>query len=406
MLPSSERLKHPDEWVGEELCGKWRIEELVGVGGMASVYAATAWDGSRVAIKLLHTYYADDDDVRMRFLREGYAANRVKHPAVISASADGVTPCGLPFLVLDLLDGVGLDAVQDELGTLPSERVLRIADQVLDALAAAHDIGILHRDLKPDNLVIDDQDNVSLVDFGIAYLDDRGPGPRMTVQGCPMGTPGFMAPEQARGEWDEVDATTDLWALGATMFTLLTGREVFMGPPNMVLVASMTRRAPPIQEVMPEVPRAVAAIIDRALAFSREERWQSARIMQLAVRQALGIATSRKNPTLAPVAGVRTPHRTRASWKPFVAAAAGAMAIALAGSTDYLRPHLGELPRVRPVLAATLEAITSAARASESEPAAPCDTASGQIAPEPASCRPSPDACRQPCPARDSSPHR
>jgi serine/threonine-protein kinase len=349
MLPSSERLRHPDDWVGEELCGKWRIDELIGVGGMAAVYAATARDGTRVAIKLLHAYFADDDDMRRRFLREGYAANRVKHPAVVSAHADGVAPGDLAFLVLELLEGAPLDELVDDEGRLPTDRVLRIADQVLDALAAAHDEGVLHRDLKPENLIVDGDDVVRLVDFGIAYLDDQGPGPRMTVQGYAMGTPGFMAPEQARGDWDEVDGTTDLWSLGATMFALITGHDVFMGSPNQVLVASMTKEAPPIHDLAPDLPAEVAAIIDRSLAFEQGDRWPNARAMQRAVRHALGLRAANVS-TLAPVTAAERP-RTSTSWQPLLVAGVGALTIALAGATEYQHASTSGRGRLAPAAA-------------------------------------------------------
>lgn len=404
MLPSSERLRNPEDWLGQELSGKWRLDELLGVGGMAAVYAATERTGKRVAVKLLHAYYADDADVRRRFLREGYAANRVKHPAVISAQADGVAAGGLPFLVLELIAGCPLDRVMDEELTLAPRRVLHIVDQVLDALIAAHAEGVVHRDLKPDNLIVDELDTVCVVDFGIAYLDDTGPDPRMTVQGCAMGTPAFMAPEQARGDWDAVGETTDLWSLGATMFALLTGRDVFIGTPHAVLVATVTRPAPPIRQVMPEVPPAVAAIVDRALAFEPARRWQSARAMQLAVREVLASEPASNNvPTLVPVAGPR-PRRRRGGWQPFLVAAAGALTITLAGSGDYLARRVAAVPRVEPALAAAVEAVIAEAPAWGSEPALPCDTASDRNEPEPASCRRSRDACHPPCPARDSSP--
>lgn len=407
MLPSSERLRNLEDWVGQELSGKWRLDELLGVGGMAAVYGATERTGKRVAVKLLHAYYADDEEVRRRFLREGYAANRVKHPAVISAQADGVAEGGLPFLVLELIAGCPLDRVMDEERTLTPRRVLHIADQVLDALIAAHAEGVVHRDLKPDNLIVDELDTVCVVDFGIAYLDDTGPGPRMTMQGCAMGTPAYMAPEQARGDWDAVGETTDLWSLGATMFALLTGRDVFIGTPNAVLVATVTRAAPPVRQIAPDVPPAVAAIVDRALAFEPAGRWQSARAMQLAVREVLASEPASNNvPTLVPVAGPRPARRRHDGWQPAAVAAAGALTIALAGSGDYLAARFAGVAQAETGIAAAAAAITEGARAWGSGRAAPCDSASDRSGPERASCRPSPDGSPPPCPARDSSPPR
>ncbi len=407
MLPSSERQRHPEDWIGTELCGKWRLDELLGVGGMAAVYAATERTGKRVAVKLLHAYFVDDPGVRRRFLREGYAANRVKHPAVISARADGVAEGGVPFLVLDLFDGQPLDHVIDQERRLPPRRVLHIAEQVLDALIAAHAEGVLHRDLKPDNLILDEDDTVRVVDFGIAYLEDTGPGPRMTVQGCAMGTPGFMAPEQASGDWDAVNETTDLWALGATMFTLLTGRDVFIGGPNAVLLATVTRRAPALRTLAPDVPPSVAAIVDRALAFEPEERWQSAQAMQLAVRSVLAAGRDPNDvPTLVPVAKTAGQSRRGDGLWSVLVAATGALTIGLAGSTDYLDAQTTSVLALTPILNGTLDVVTQGARGSGSEPAPACGTASDRSAPGSASCRPSPDACPPPSPARGSSPHR
>ncbi len=402
MLPSSDRARNPEDWVGVELCGKWRLEELIGVGGMATVFAATDRSGTRVAVKLLHAYYANDEDVRRRFLREGYAANRVKHPAVVSARADGIEAGGLPFLVLELLDGVALDRVIEREGPLDPGRVLDIADQVLDALSAAHAQGVVHRDLKPDNLIVGSDGAICVVDFGIAYLESQGPGPRMTVQGYAMGTPSFMAPEQARGDIDAVGERTDIWSLGATMFSLLTGRDVFIGSPQAVLVATVTRQAPPVRSLAPKVPPAIAAIVDRALAFDPSERWQSARGMQLAIA---GLRAKHHHdvPTLVPVAATCGDSRHPLRWQSWVAAAAGAVAISLAGATDYLSVQLGAVPVVKPVLATTVEVIISEARASESESAAPCGTACDRNASESASCLPSHDACPLPAPAHDSS---
>ncbi|HSQ52774.1 MAG TPA: protein kinase [Nitrospiraceae bacterium] len=362
---------------------------------MAAVYAATARDGGRVAIKLLHGYWAQDAEVRRRFLREGYAANRVKHPAVISALDDGVTDCGLPFLVLELLDGESLEAVLAREGRLTPVRVLVIADQVLEGLTAAHAIGVLHRDLKPDNFVIDRTGAVRIMDFGIAFMDDVGPDTRITVHGCAMGTPGFMAPEQARGDWDRVDERTDLWSLGATMFALLSGRDVFVGTNQQVLVATLTWPAPRIRELCPHVPPGLAAIIDRALAFMPQKRFASTREMHAAVRKELAhLRPTRECPTLSPVA--RAGRATRPNeWQPTVVAACGAIAIALVAATQPFSP-----PAVR------AQVIKAAAPAWESAPAQSCKTASGQREPSPGSYRPLADACRPRDRDRATSPPR
>jgi eukaryotic-like serine/threonine-protein kinase len=289
------RLKDPDDWLGEELCGKWTLEQVIGLGGMAAVYAATESDGRRVAIKLMHRNMAGDDSVRQRFLREGYAANRVKHPAVISAFADGVAADGSPFLVMELVEGRGLDEILDEDGPFDADEVLELADQILDALAAAHERNILHRDLKPENLLLCDDGSVKLLDFGIARMNDIR-DPRLTQTGRFMGTPWFMAPEQARGDWDNVDERTDIWGIGATMFALITGREVHVGTNvNDVLVSVITKPPPKVRDVAPHVSAGLAAIVDGALFFDKQQRWPSARAMQRAVRRLKGMTSGRSD---------------------------------------------------------------------------------------------------------------
>jgi len=346
---ASERMRHPDDWIGEKLHGKWRLDELLGVGGVASVYAATDRHGRRVAVKLMHPHWADEPTVRERFVREGYAANRVKHPAVISAFADGVTDEGLPFLVLELMEGRSLETELMVHGPMPVDQVLDIADQVLDALGSAHELGILHRDLKPDNLLLLHDGSIRLLDFGIARMrDPKSDDPRLTVNGRAMGTPGFMSPEQARGDWDQVDERTDVWSVGATMFALLTGREVHQAQmQHELLVAAMTQPAPKIQELVPEVPDRVAMVIDRALAFRPEDRWGTAAEMQRNVQTAMALVGSSFRddapPTLRPVstnpqAPNPQPARNLASpgrvsgWRGTIVAAAGIAAVAALGT--------------------------------------------------------------------------
>jgi len=308
------KIKHPEERVGDTLLGKWRLDELLGIGAMAVVFSATHRNGKRVAIKMLHQHLMEDSVIVQRFLREGYAANLVGHPAVVSALDDNLTEDGCPFLVLDLIEGRPLDLVLAERGSLPCGEVLAIADQVLDALVAAHDKGVLHRDLKPENLVLTTEGTVRILDFGIARIDSANPqDPRLTVPGRALGTPGFMAPEQAQGFWDRVDARTDLWSLGATMFALLTGREPHAGgKAHELLIAAMTKPAQPINELLPDLPDAVASLVDRALAFEPGKRFPSARVMQEWVRDAHQLLPS-PTPSSSATADLSAPSRSDAT---------------------------------------------------------------------------------------------
>ena len=156
-------------------------------------------------------------------------------------------------------------------------------------LAAAHAKGIVHRDLKPENVFLTRTGQVKLLDFGIARLRELSTISTATKAGATLGTPAFMSPEQARGLWDEVESRSDIWACGATMFQLLSARWVHEGrTPNEQLLSAMTKTAPPCASVAPSVCAAVAQVVDRALAFDRDERWPDARGMQAAIRHAYG----------------------------------------------------------------------------------------------------------------------
>ena len=266
---------------------KWRLDRLIGTGGMAAVYAATHRNGKRVAIKMLHEEHARNMDVRTRFLREGYLANAVDHDGVVSIVDDDVTEDGAIFLVMELLEGETLERRWERKAKrLPVVEVLSIANELLDVLAAAHGKELVHRDIKPENVFLTREGKVKILDFGIARLRQLS-NPSTTQSGTTMGTPAFMSPEQARGRWDEVDERSDVWAVGATMFTLLTGRFVHQaGTPNEQLLAAMTSVAPPIGSILPELAPDVASVIDRALAQRVDERWESARAMQAAIHAA------------------------------------------------------------------------------------------------------------------------
>jgi eukaryotic-like serine/threonine-protein kinase len=275
--------------VGQTLRGKWRLDALIGVGGMAAVYAATHRNGSRAAVKILHAELSTSPEVRGRFTREGHLANAVGHEGAVKVLDDDEADDGSLYLVTELLDGETLEERRLRFdGHLQEDDVLSVADQLLDVLAAAHGKGIVHRDLKPENIFLTRAGQVKVLDFGIARLRELSTGSSTaTKTGSAMGTPAFMAPEQARGLWGEVDGRSDLWAVGATLFTLLSGHLVHDGrTPNEVLLSAMTKPAPPLASVAPGVGPAVAHLVDRALAFDKAKRWPSAARMQDAVRHA------------------------------------------------------------------------------------------------------------------------
>src|SRR5688572_2184628 len=269
--------------VGSVIRAKWRLDSVIGIGGMACVYAATHRNQSRVAIKMLHPEVALDADVTARFLREGYVANAVRHPGTVKVLDDDLTEDGAPFLVMELLDGETLDARLARLGTLPVHEVAAIGAQLLDVLAAAHERDIVHRDLKPENLFLTRDGVLKVLDFGIARLREPHSGSG-TRAGSVLGTPAFMAPEQALGRWGEVDGRTDIWAVGATLFTLLSGRHVHQADTVQAeLVQAATRPAPALQSIVPDAPSDFASVVDRALRFEMDGRFRDARSMHAAL---------------------------------------------------------------------------------------------------------------------------
>ncbi|WP_437730891.1 serine/threonine-protein kinase [Sorangium sp. So ce1335] len=284
----------PEALVGQVLRGKWRLDRLLGFGGMAMVYAGTHRNGMRGAVKILRRELSGDEDARARFLREGYVANRVDHPGIVRVLDDDATDDGSVFLVMELLEGETVEArrARTPAGVLGVGEVLGIVDDLLDVLAVAHERGIVHRDLKPDNLFLTRQGQLKVLDFGIARLRElSSPSNASTRAGTMMGTPQFMPPEQAKGQWDKVDARTDLWAVGSTMFQLLSGRYVHEAETlPLLLLAAMTQPAPPVATILPALPPPVAGVIDVALAFEPDRRWPNARAMQRALRQARGSA--------------------------------------------------------------------------------------------------------------------
>jgi serine/threonine-protein kinase len=283
--------------VGQVVRGRWRLDVLLGVGGMAAVYAATHRNGKRVALKVLHPDVSTIAEMRRRFVDEGYAANRVGHPGAVSVIDDDVAEDGCAFLVMDLLEGETLESRLHRCGPMTPAELLPIVDELLDVLAAAHDKRIVHRDVKPDNIFVTNDRSVRLLDFGIARLAEPG-RPRTTQAGTAVGTPPFMPPEQARGHGEALDGRSDVYAVGATMFFLLTGRQVHEAETaNEELLLAMTKAAPSLATLEPSCPKEVVELVDRALAFEQADRWQSARDMQAACRS---IAASLGTDAFAP----------------------------------------------------------------------------------------------------------
>ncbi|WP_438027327.1 protein kinase domain-containing protein [Sorangium sp. So ce233] len=311
--PPSEVTDAPDEKqrararVGMTVKNKWRIDALLGVGGMASVYAATHRNGSRAALKILHAEFARDVGIRERFLREGYVANKIDHPGRVAILDDDITEQDEPFLVMELLDGETVQQLwKRKSRKLPVAEALWIAGEVLNTLESFHAEGIVHRDLKPANIFITKDNAVKLLDFGVARL--RGAPGDKTKAGTALGTPSFMAPEQAMGLTEGVDGRADLFSIGATLYAVLSGQRLHQGrSDNEAFILAATTPAPSLARIAPELPASVIGLVDKALAWDRRNRYESAAQMRqevLRLLEELGAAAPRRS---APHSTLRPP---------------------------------------------------------------------------------------------------
>lgn len=278
--------------------GKWRVDSVLGAGSMAAVYGVTHRNGSRAALKVLHPALCRDEAVVERFFSEGYLANVVTHPGILRVFDDGMTEDGCPFLAMELLRGETLEEYRLRLGgTLPLEVALDVTDSILDVLIAVHEGGVIHRDLKPSNVFLTSSGELKLLDFGVAKLTATKGLSSATLAGVVLGTPAYMSPEQAAGTGAGLDARTDLFAVGAMMFTMLAGEHVHpVEGVQKKLLAAASMRARPIASVLPTLPAEIAAVIDRALMFNPDERWPSAARMRGALAVAREEAIARSGP--------------------------------------------------------------------------------------------------------------
>jgi serine/threonine protein kinase len=270
-------------------------------------------------VKVLHPEMSSNAFVREKFLWEGYVANAVGHDDVVKVIDDDVAEDGSLFLVTELLDGETLEERRIRLGgRIPQNEVLLATDQLLDVLAATHAQQIVHCDLKPENLFLTRAGRIKVLDFGIARHSENSTDSRPPPAGTVPGTPAYMSPEHARGLPDELDERSDLWACGALMFQLLTGRGVHVGDsPGDELVNARTNPAPSLLTVAPDVHPAIAQVVDQALAFTKDMRWPDARSMQEAVRKAYFEAYGSSIASAPPlVVAESVPRRTLPSTRP------------------------------------------------------------------------------------------
>ena len=276
-----------DALLGQTI-GSYRIARLIGAGGMGSVYKAVQPSiGSRVAIKLLSHDPARSPSLVERFFSEARAVNVIRHEHIVNVLDLSALPDGRPYIVMEYLDGEPLASVLERRGALPLGTLARMISEVLDALGAAHAKGVVHRDLKPDNLFVSPNGHMKVLDFGIAKLrGEIGTPGDGTRTGALLGTPHYMAPEQAMAR--PVDARADLYAVGVILYEAATGKKPFDAPSLFELLRlHIERRPEPPRMLRPEIPPAYESVILRALEKDPALRFQSA--AELA--QALGEAT-------------------------------------------------------------------------------------------------------------------
>jgi serine/threonine-protein kinase len=303
----------PDPAAGTEVAG-FRIVEQVGSGGMGVVYRAeeVGLGGRPVALKLLPPALAGDPDFRARFLREMRVAAAIDHPNIVPIYRAGEDR-GLLYLAMRYVNASDLRRVLEVEGRLEPGRALAILDQVARALDAAHASGLVHRDVKPGNILLappvldGETEHVYLVDFGLARADgdDRSIG----GGGWFLGTPRYAAPEQAAG--DPVDGRTDGYALGCVLYECLTGRPPFPGGSSEAVLLAHLEAAPPrVSAARPELPPALDQVVLRALAKAKQDRFPSCRALVAAARHALAPTPTRRLANPAP------PSAPAPSWGP------------------------------------------------------------------------------------------
>ncbi len=378
--PAATRPVGSDPRIGQVIGERYRIVARLGAGGMGVVYRAehTLMD-KPFAVKLLHAELGGSEELALRFEREAKSASRLDHPNIIRVTDFGREADGTLFLVMELLEGPPLSEVLAEARRLPLGRAVALVAQILDALAHAHALGVVHRDLKPDNVIVSSRpgwtEQAKLLDFGIAKLvgGDEGTdaGPTLTRAGTIFGTPAYMAPEQITGE--PLDARADLYAVGVVLFELLTGRCPFVADDLAGLLGKHLSEAPPrLSDAAPDLafPDALDLVLQRALAKRRDDRFVDAnefRTMLLAsagfesVQPVHGLETSAPIRLIAaePTRSQQLPLQVRAGPAPappvlapparsrrrLVAIGGGAAAALVVGLVLALRPGAPPAPK-------------------------------------------------------------
>jgi serine/threonine protein kinase/tetratricopeptide (TPR) repeat protein len=307
---------NPDPLVGRTV-GQYQILARIGGGGMGVVYSARDARLSRtVALKFLPPQWSHDQTAKARFVREAQAASATNHPNICTIHDIETADDGQLFIVMAYYEGQTVKT-RLESGRLPIEEALDLATQVADGLAKAHAQGVVHRDIKPGNVIVTD-DGVRILDFGLAMFADAL---KLTVENAPLGTVAYMSPEQVRGQ--QADARADVWAAGAVLYEMLTGHPPFRGSHAEAIGYAVRNEQPtPIRAERPEVPEDVEQLVFRALHKEPGVRYASGRELARALRQVRGLSIPldlRTQPL--PAGDIRPPRRPRRRWRAWTGAA-------------------------------------------------------------------------------------
>ena len=291
--------------------GGYLVQEELGRGGMGVVFKAQQLSIDRpVAIKFLNAQKAEDEKSVARFLREARAAGKLAHPNVVSVYDAGRAE-GLHYIVMELVEGPSAQQHIREKGHFSEDETLNISAQIAEALRFAHGRGVLHRDVKPDNFLIDARGHVRLADLGLARFVSGSGSTELTQDGSTLGTPRFMSPEQCKGSG--VDARSDLYSLGASMFMMATGKPPFDGPgPGAIIARVLTEPPAPIREANPDLSPAFVALVEKLLNKDPSRRCASADELLAAIERCRSERSRTAAAAVAPA-----PARPRGvRWKP------------------------------------------------------------------------------------------